>query len=427
MKIETNSQPNFQYVTIEKDTPVVSFLLTADCFTNNSPERTAVFLLYTDLLLAGAGKYNRDDFLYALNTLGTDVAISENHSRITISIKTLATNLSKTLKLLEIALTSPHFNEIEFVRAKESSINSLKQYQEEARALAHDALCRTLYQKDDKYYEFSPEVVIESLQTVEISQLKELHEQLMRTFWFVSIGGQSTAVKFGLDFVTKIKTKQASVLPLSHKTSFQKVSGKKLVTGLVASKQNIELSIGGQVPLTMMDDELAPLSFGLAVLGKWGGFAGRLMSTVREKEGLTYGIYARLEGITKTEFGHWRIMTFFAPKDVITGINSTLREIKKIHDQGITVSEWERFRVILKTSETLAQDSLSGMVGVFHGAMVSGLSFDEYKQYRERLYTCSRSEVNKALKKYLNPENLIISTFGPVDKIEKELKGIVKK
>lgn len=224
----------------------------------------------------------------------------------------------------------------------------------------------------------------------------------------------------------KIKKPRLAIAPVLTTTTSQIVKGKKLLLQSIASKQNIDLSIGSSLPLTISDDDLAPFTFGLAVLGKWGGFAGRLMSTVREKEGLTYGIYARFEGVSKTEAGYWRIMTFFAPKDVVQGINSTLREINKIHNSGITESEWRRFKNILQTGEVLVYDSLAGTVGFVHGALLSGLGFAEYKKYRECLYNCSRAEVNRALKKYLDPSNIVISAAGPVDKVAKDLKAIVK-
>ena len=55
MKIDTYTHANFQGATIEKDTPVVSVLLTADCVLDHSPHQVAVNMIYTDMLLAGAG------------------------------------------------------------------------------------------------------------------------------------------------------------------------------------------------------------------------------------------------------------------------------------------------------------------------------------------------------------------------------------
>lgn len=426
MKIETHAYANFEIATISKDTPVVSLLLSADCFAENTPHQVAINMIYTDLLLAGAGKYTRDEFIYAINELGANISVSENEGRITIAIKTLVTNLAKTLNLFELMLTAPTFSVNECKRAIETTENALVLYKDDARSLAHDALRRTLYGKNDRHFEFTPEEILAEIKLVSIDELKSLHDKFMNAHWILSVGGNAKAIKDSLKLIEKIKKPRLAIAPVLTTTINQIVKGKKLLLQSIASKQNIDLSIGSSLPLTISDDDLAPFTFGLAVLGKWGGFAGRLMSTVREKEGLTYGIYARVEGVSKTEAGYWRVMTFFAPKDVVQGINSTLREINKIHNSGITESEWRRFKNILQTGEVLVYDSLAGTVGFVHGALLSGLGFAEYKKYRERLYNCSRAEVNRALKKYLDPTNVVISAAGPVDKVAKDLKAIVK-
>lgn len=426
MKITTHQQQNFQFATIEKDTPVVSIVLTADCLLENSPKQTAINMIYTDLLLSGAGQYNRDEFLYAINELGSNISVSEGEGRISIVIKTLDKNLDKTLKLFELMLTEPTFSEDECVRAIETTNNALIIYGDDSRSLAHDALRRVFYEKNDRHYEFTPEEIREELKTIKAEALKKLHNHFMKCYWTISVGGKTTSIKVSLRLVEKIKKAQAvNEVTLFDKKEIKK-SNKKLLLQSINSKQNIDFSIGGILPLTFVDNEFAPFNFGLAVLGKWGGFAGRLMSTVREKEGLTYGIYAKSEAITKTESGYWRIMTFFAPKDVVKGISSTLREVSKIQKSGITQSEWLRFKDIQKTSEVLVYDSLAGTVGFVHGTLLLGLEFDEYRKYRERLYTCSRSEVNLALKKYLDIDNLVISGAGPIEKVEKDLKNLIK-
>jgi len=47
-------------------------------------------------------------------------------------------------------------------------------------------------------------------------------------------------------------------------------------------------------------------------------------------------------------------------------------------------------------------------------------------EYKARLLSVTRKEVNAALKKYLNPDALIISAVGPVAKIKKELAQFAK-
>jgi len=176
--------------------------------------------------------------------------------------------------------------------------------------------------------------------------------------------------------------------------------------------------------MTLHHPDYLPFVFGLSVLGKWGGFTGRLMSTVREKEGLTYGIYAKTESVEGTEQGHYHIMTFFAPEKSVQGLTSTLREIRKIHKNGITQAEYERFQTILKTQQTLLADSLTQSIHTFHGYLMADFSIDEMHAYQNRLLTVTKKEINTALKTYLNPDKLLISGVGPVQKVKKDILAL---
>ncbi|MEZ4104554.1 MAG: pitrilysin family protein [Candidatus Paceibacterota bacterium] len=428
MEIKTTDYDNFKCSVVAKDTPVVSVIITADLHASNSPQNTLVGELLTDLLLAGAGKYSRDDFLQAVAALGSSINVSFSQGRLTISLKSLAENLSKTLKLLEVAITNPTFSTSEYKRATKTVKNSLELYKEEARTLAEDALKRSFYGETDRHYRYEPVDLIKALNKIKLTDIKSLHKSFLTTFWFVSIGGNKKSVKTTLSLFKRLKKK-----PVVPKTNMaiavlaEKSKKSKVLVELVSSKQNVEFSIGGHLPFVLGDKDFMAFTFGLTVLGKWGGFAGRLMSTVREKEGLTYTIYARTEGVSKTETGYWRILTFFAPKDAVTGVKSTLREIKKIYQEGITEEEWGRFKEILKTGEALSYDSLAGTVSLVHSALVSGIDYEEYKKYQKMLYEVSREDINKTLKQYLLPENVVISAAGPIDKkLEKELKMVIK-
>ena len=97
MHINTTAHEFFKLAKIEKPGALtVSLLLTADCFTQHTPKNAILPHLYADLLLAGAGKYNRSDFLHELNGLGATISVSTTSGRITIEVATPKTKLKPT-------------------------------------------------------------------------------------------------------------------------------------------------------------------------------------------------------------------------------------------------------------------------------------------------------------------------------------------
>jgi zinc protease len=192
----------------------------------------------------------------------------------------------------------------------------------------------------------------------------------------------------------------------------------------IPSKQNIEFSIGGSLPITIHHPDYPAFLMGISVLGMWGGFTGRLMSTVREKEGLTYGIYARIEGLQFGETGYWRIMTFFSPTLAETGLRSTFREIKLLLEKGVTAAELKRFKAILKSRQLLSRDSAVGYTARLHEYKLRNIAPNEIEAFEEQVQKLTSDSVNEALRKYLVPDTVLVIGAGPTESVAKALRAV---
>ncbi|HMO78058.1 MAG TPA: insulinase family protein [Candidatus Paceibacterota bacterium] len=422
MNITTTTEQGLIIGRVEKpEAETVSIYLSAQVCPENSPAITAKMILFTELLLSGTATFSRDQIQEKFRLLGSNIDVSYAAGRITLTVSTLANKIKPTLTLLTQIINNPAFSLAEIKRAKQTLINQLELAKEDAKGIAHAQLNNAFIHSSDNRYKHSPESLSLCVTKISQSELKAVHKLFLNRQWTMTVGGAESSLNTVIQTIKKIKKGYLSEIPETVVAALDSHKPAQLLQHEVKSKQNLELSFGAALPLNLQNPDLAAFQFGLAVLGKWGGFAGRLMSTVREKEGLTYGIYARTEEIGLTATGYWRIMSFFSPKDVKRGITSTLREVKKIHEKGITTSEWERFIDILKTGERLTYDSLSSTTALVHGNLLLGRSWVDYQAYRQKLYSCTQKEVNLALRKYLLPQLVVISIAGPVGKAKEDL------
>jgi predicted Zn-dependent peptidase len=53
-------------------------------------------------------------------------------------------------------------------------------------------------------------------------------------------------------------------------------------------------------------------------------------------------------------------------------------------------------------------------------------SLEEIEEHKKRLLSVTLSEVNAALKRYLDPATLTVSGAGPISSVKKELQGLMK-
>ncbi len=403
---------------------IVVAYISVDIHTSMNATQEATELLYADALLSGAGTMNRAAFLNAVNSLGASISINLSEGELTITLKAQATVLKPLLKLVETMLLAPSFPVTELKRIKQTVHNALHESKEDSKSIAQQHLRNVFYGIHDRRYSYNIDTLQEKVKGVSVKDIRTLHAKVLRGFWHITAAGNEASLS-ALTSTTK-RIKKGNVLSIVAPHHTQNETAGALILSNIPSRQNIDFSIGLPLPITLHHPDCLPLVFGIAVLGKWGGFTGRLMSTVREKEGLTYGIYGRLEGMTGHEQGYFRIMTFFSPAQSLQGLTATFREIKKIHDEGITEEEFLRFKNILQTQEVLKSDSLLSQVMDLHSYHTEGFSIEDMKLYKEKAKAITRDEVNMVLAKYLNPKKFVVSGAGPTAGVEKSLRAFFK-
>lgn len=418
MRIEQGESKNTFLTTIDTDKPLVCLLLSIQLPATKNHTETAARTMYGELLLSGAGKYTRTEFLSALNDLGARIEVSYHDSVVTLKLSCLAQHAKKVSSLIAVMIFDPHFKQKEIVRVKRNLSNQLKEVSEDARQVALIGFTQAIYTSTDHRYRPLPQQLLAKVNEVKRSDILQVHQSVHASRWFVSIAAPKEEARL---FSTILHpTSELNVTSILHSTHYRSTPTKLTLVD-VPAKQNIELAIGSALPLSLSEPEYASASFAISVLGIWGGFAGRLMSTVREKEGLTYAAYARTEAASKLAPGHWRIFTFFDPNNTEKGIESVRRQLESMHKRGISQSELERFKKILHTRDVLVYDSLAELIERIHLLSISNLSFAEYVKLRDRVQQLTRTDVNQVVKNYLDPQQLCISAAGPTSNIAKQL------
>ena len=411
-------------ITQAKSETVTAFI-TIDVHEKRTVADQAVQLMYPDALLSGTKKQSREAFLGAVNLLGASINISIADSSLTITLKSTSQQFGRLLKLVEDMLQSPTFPKNELERIRNTVTNELHEAKENSKQIAYEELQNTLYGENDRKYSFTIPNTIDEVKNTNLRHIKALHRSVLSQTWTCSIAGEQKQIALFASLLKRIKktTSKPATLVGIHQ---QKPPVKRAVLTNIPSRHNIDFSIGAPLPITLHHPDYVPLTFAIAVLAKWGGFTGRLMSTVREKEGLTYGIYGRLEGFSGSEQGFWRIMTFFAPDKAVQGLTSTFREISQLHQQGITEDELVKFKTILNTQQVLLNDSVSNLLENLHVYHCHQFTLQEIKEHKAKISALTIEEVNSAIKTYLDPNTLTISGAGPVQAVKKDITEFIK-
>ncbi len=153
------------------------------------------------------------------------------------------------------------------------------------------------------------------------------------------------------------------------------------------------------------------LRVGTAILGS--GFTGRLMGTVRDKEGLTYGISASM-GDDSIVDGAWDINASFAPTLLSKGVAATRRELDKWWNEGVTDQELAARKQGIIGSYFVGLSTTSGLAGTILLNAQRGYDLSWLDDYPKAVKALTRAQVNAAIKTHLNPSTMVLVEAGSV-------------
>ncbi|CAN5781430.1 hypothetical protein BH23GEM7_BH23GEM7_40650 [soil metagenome] len=158
-----------------------------------------------------------------------------------------------------------------------------------------------------------------------------------------------------------------------------------------------------------------------------GGFGSRMMDLLRTRTGITAALFCELEpGIGVTNPYLWRFSG--RPETLARGVELALQEIERIRRDGISSEELEAARTAYiegyipaaydtphKTAVRLAHHDL---LGIYPYGRTQYLNFypggDPHLAALQRV---SVEDANNAARRYLDPDNLVVTVVGPLDEI----------
>lgn len=346
-----------------------------------------------------------------LDSVGAEVAFEVGTQSLHIRAKCLKKDVPLVIGLIASELRTPALLPAEFAKAKQQFVGGLQASSQNSGARAREAFERSIYpeghpNRPHTLAEFVAGAKTASLEEVKAFQAKYYGPAHMTMVVAGDVADAETRAEIARGFngwsggQDYIHGAAKSVLPGPHE-----------VTVPLADKPSVTMILGQATGLRYRDPDALALRVGTAILGR--GFTGRLMSSVRDREGLTYGISAAVADDSITD-GAWNISASFAPSLLQKGLASTRRELDKWYKDGVTPQELAArkqgiigdYLVGLSTTAGLADTIL---VNVQRGYDVGWL--DEYSQ---AVNAVTQAQVNAAIKAHINPESMVLVEAGSV-------------
>src|ERR1700722_709120 len=364
-------------------------------------------------MMLDKGTESMDKFAVAkqLDQVGTQLHFRVSEQALSIRARSLKADLPLVLRIMADELRHPAFSAGEFAKAKIEFGGSVQQRTDGTEYRAAEAFSRAVFPAGHPNRQPSIDDWHSAIDKASMAEMKKFHQQFYGPAHMVLVlvgdldipkikaeikrdfGGWSGGVPY-----RSAPKATASNAPVDHVV-------------FLAAKTSVTVLAGEATGLQYRDADSLPLRVGMAIFGS--GFTSRLMSTVRDKEGLTYHIGASVADDTFND-GDWRINATFAPSLLDKGMASTQRELQRWWKDGVTLPELEARKNDLVGSFQVGLATTDGMSGTLLSPVQRGLPLSWVDDYPRSVEAVTLDQVNGAIRRYVDPAKLVIVRAGSV-------------
>jgi zinc protease len=367
-------------------------------------------------MMLDRGTTTLDKFAIAerLEDVGASISFGVGTQSLEIRAKCLRKDLPMVLSILAAELRTPALPAAELAKAKQQLIGSLRESLQNTGARAQEAFSRAVFAPGHPNRPHSVEDMLSTAQSATLDEIKAFHAKYVGpkhlTLIFVGDVGDAAVRrevakvfagwKGGEDYLRSGPPGSAAGEAPSHSIDVP-----------LKDKPSTTIVLGQADGMRYRDPDALPLRVGTAILGQ--GFTGRLMGTVRDREGLTYGIGAAVSADSIAD-GAWSISATFAPTLLDHGIASTRRVLEAWWKDGVTDDELAARKQGLIGGYFVGLSTTGGLANTILTTIQRGYGLSWLDGYPEAVRAVSREDVNRAIRTHLDPATMVLVEAGSI-------------
>jgi len=380
------------------------------------PGNIAVPTLTGMMLDRGTKSLDKFAISEQLDNVGAEISFGVGLQTLEVHAKCLKKDLPLVLGLIAAELRTPALQQQEFAKAKQQFIGALQASAQNTEARAQEAFGRAAFPQghpnrphlETDYESAAKSATLEEVKAFHAKYYGPAHLTLLVVG---DVDAPATQAEIGTAFAgwSGGQDYVHPATPASLKTARE-------VTVPLADKPSVSVIIGQPTGLRYKDPDALALRIGTAILGS--GFTGRLMGTVRDKEGLTYNISA---GVSEDSIvdGGWDIAASFAPALLEKGIASTRRELLRWWKDGVTDEELAARKRGVVGTYLVGLSTTAGLAQAILTNIERGYDVSRLDELPAAVGALTRDQVNGAIKSHLDPNAMVLVEAGSVPQAAK--------
>ncbi|MEP3332700.1 pitrilysin family protein [Sedimentitalea sp.] len=370
----------------------------------DAPDKRGAVYLMTALIEEGAGGLDARAHARAVEALAASFRYDASDDAVSVSARFLTENRDEALALLRDTIHEPRFDPEAIERVRSQVIASRESATKDPDDIARASLNALIF--GDHPYGSDGEGTVESVAALTREDILSAHEAVFaRDRLYVSAVGDITPEELGTMLDDLLAELPETGAPLPEPADVTIPGGVKVVD--FDTPQSV--AVFAQNGIERMDADFFAAYVMNEVLGS-GSFESRLMQEVREKRGLTYGVYSYL---APRDLAAIYLGSVASGNDRVAEAIEVIRaEWAKVASEGISAEEVESAKTYLTGAYPLRFDGNGPIARILTGMQMQGLPADYIATRNDKVNAVTVEDVNRVAAELLDPDGLQFVVVG---------------
>lgn len=379
-------------------------------------EKAGLANLAAELLTEGTKKRTARQISDEIDFIGGSLDSSGGSDSVSASLSVLKKDIDKGFDLLSDIILNPVFDDKEIARKKKLIKGAIKRQEEEPDTVAGKAFIKEVFGSHP--YGRPVEGKDETIDGISREDIVEFHyKYYLPNNTIIAIAGDVTTDEvMGLinKFFSEWKKREEGIKKLPELPEIKGSRVKRIERELTQAT-----IILGHRGISRDNPDYYAVSVMNYILGG-GGFSSRLVQNIRDSKGLAYDVHSSFA--PHKEVGSFSVEVQTKNESSGVAITEIIKEIKRIREEGVTEQELSDAKGYLIGSFPLRIDTNAEVAGMLTAIEFYGLGLDYPDRYKSLINKITKDDVQRAARKYLDPENFVLVIVAKQEKIDlKEL------
>ena len=371
------------------------------------PEKVGVANLMTDIMMEGTANKTPEELEDAIGQLGANVNMYTADGFIQVSGNCLSRNFDATMDLIEEILLEPRWDEKEFERIINQTLQSIKQRETNPNAIAGLVMDKMLYGEDHIFSH--PSIgYTETVEKITIDDLKEFYNKyFVPNLANFHIAGNVTKDK-AISALGRLKDEwKAKEVEMPIYNAKETPSEPQVY---FVDVPNAKQSVINMTRLTVPADDPTYNEIMVANDRLGDGSSGRLFQILREEKQFTYGAYSfpnrKAHGVG--EFSAFSSVKSNVTKEAL----DTFKEVFAQYPETYTEEDLEKTKTAMIKENARKFETLFSLLGILHNISTYNLPKDYIDQEQKAVTSATIESVQETANEFFDLSKYIFVIVG---------------